>query len=747
MPLRHTLAALLLAAPLVVAGQTAQDVTLTATGGESVTIDRDDYGVPHVRSSTEAGVFFGQGFATGQDRLFQLETFWRTATGRFAELLGPGEDRNGDGVGDNVAQDRGVRTVFYTPDERAAQFQALSPRLQTMISAYVDGVNAYIDSTAANPAAYLPAEYAAGGFQPERYTVDKAVAVMQFFIRRFGEIGGQELQRLAELQANGPDWFEANRPVNDPTAAVTIEAQSQAPKPPASGLRYDGPPVDPAVAADVERQRQAMTASLVANGVPHTFGSFAAVISAARSETNHVLLLGAPQMGEPAVDRKAVTAEYELLVGPPEGDGLHVAGMSVPGIPGVIIGRTRGRTWTFTTGATDNTDTFTLTLGPPAAGGVPTYRYDGAFRPAQAVTSTINVRGADPVTYTSFRSVHGPVYRVDAANGRAYAYKYAFAGRELVMAEALLDAWDATSIDGFRAAAARIPVSFNMFYADRDQNIAFWHVGDYPVRPGDADPRLPLRGDGTQEWLGLTEFAQQPQSENPAQGYFANWNNKPVAWWNQGDNVSWASTAPGRTRAYDGVEVLKAYLESVGTVSFQELQGLARVVRTNDKYPEYPATYQQVVEFSLGGSNAENVIPPGQSGFVNAAGVPSANFADQWPLYQSSAGDGPVQMKPFTFIGAKAVSAEDAPAGAGVGIGAVYPNPTASGATVSFEAPGSARLELFDALGRRLAVLHDGPAGPGAQARVDVASLAPGVYVVRLTADGGTASRRFVVAR
>ncbi len=742
---RYALLLAVLGISLGASAQTAQDVTLAAPGG-TVTIDRDDYGVPHIQAPTEAAVFFGQGFAAAQDRLFQMETFWRTATGRLSELAGPGSDRNSNGVGDNVEQDEAIRTVFYTDAERAAQYDALSDRLQTMISSYVAGVNAYIDSTAANPSVYLPLEYAAGGFAPEPWTINKAMAVMQFFIRRFGEIGGEELARLAELQAQGEEWFNLNRPVNDPTAAVTIETGSQA-APPTSSVSYGGAAVDPALAADVMDRRDALTASLIRNGVPHKFGSFAAVVSGSMSESGRVMLLGAPQMGQPAETQKAVTAEFELLVGEPEGDGLHVAGMSVPGIPGVIIGRTRGRAWTFTTGATDNTDTFTLTLGPPAAGGVPTYVYDGSVRPAEVFVETINVRGMAPVTYTHFRSVHGPVYALDAANGRAYAYRYTFWENELEMAEALLDAWDAESIEAFEAAAARIPVSFNMFYADTDQNIAYWHVGQYPVRPGDADPRLPLAGDGTQEWVGLTEFAQQPQSVNPAQGYFTNWNNKPVAWWNQGDNVPWTATTPNRLRYYDGVEFLKAHLEASAPVSFEDLQGLTRVVRTNPDYQEYPATYQQVVEFSpFGGSYAENLIPPGQSGFVNAAQDTSANFSDQWPLYQSSEGEGEVEMKPFTFLGATSVAAEEGPSG-DVGIGAVYPNPTAREATVAFSAQGDARLEVFDALGRRVAVLHDGPVAPDATATLDARTLAPGIYVVRLTAGGEVSSRRFVVAR
>ena len=737
------LLALLLATPPALA-QTATDVTLAAPGGETVSVDRDDYGVPHITAPTEAAVFFGQGFATAQDRLWQMETFWRTATGRLAELQGP----------DALDQDRAIRTVYYTEAERADQFEDLSPRLQTMITSYVAGINAYIDSTQADPAAYLPFEYAAAGIPAagvEDWTATKAMAVMQFFIRRFGEIGGEELARLAELQELGAEAFDALRPINDPTAPTTIKAGPAAP--PASLGAYPGAALAPDVAAAAATERAALTASLVAGGVPAAFGSFAAVVSGAMSETGNVMLLGAPQMGIPEGNAKAITSEVELLVGDAGvdgggGAGLHVAGMTVPGIPGVIIGRTRGRTWTFTTGYSDNTDTFALTLGPPTSEGVPTYVYDGEARPAQAVPQTIRVRGGADVAYTAFRTAeHGPIYAVDAENGRAYAYKYTFWERELEMAEALLGFWDAESVDAFGAAAARVPVSFNIFYADKEQNIAFWHVGQYPVRPEGTDPRLPLQGDGTQEWVGLTAFADQPQSVNPAQGYFANWNNKPAPGWDQGDNIPWTADNAERDRVYDGVKYLDAHLEQTAPVSFEDLQGLARVVVSNPEYVEYPGTYQQTVEFSRFGSTAENVIPPGQSGFVNAARDTSAHFSDQWALYQSAFGTGEIEMKPFTFIGARSVPSEPGPVGSAFGIDAVYPNPAAGRATVAFSAGGAARLDVFDALGRRVATLHDGPAQPGLTATLDTASLPAGVYVLRLRGEGGAAARRIVVAR
>ncbi|MEO1477536.1 MAG: penicillin acylase family protein, partial [Bacteroidota bacterium] len=91
--------ALALVLALPAAGQTATDITLMAPDGNMVTIDRDDFGVPHVSAPTEVAAFYGQGYAVAQDRLFQMETFWRVATGRFAELFGPGDN---DG---NIPQD------------------------------------------------------------------------------------------------------------------------------------------------------------------------------------------------------------------------------------------------------------------------------------------------------------------------------------------------------------------------------------------------------------------------------------------------------------------------------------------------------------------------------------------------------------------------------------------------------------------------------------------------------------------
>ncbi len=730
---RYVCLALFFIAPLVAQGQAAQDIILQAPDATTVEIDRDEWGVPHITAETEAAAFFGQGFAAAQDRLFQMENFWRAATGRLAEAFGPGF----------LETDQQVRTVFYTPAERQAQFDALPDDIQTMLTSFKDGINAYIDSVAANPSVYEPVEYTQLPFTLigiETWDEDKMVALMQFFMRRFGEAGGEELTRLAELTANGQKWFDENRPINDPTAPTTIP--DDVPRPPVvHEVAYRGPVVDPALAAKVVARRERVDRRLDQIGVPRKFGSYAALIGASQSAPGDVLLLGAPQMGEPAVSapgdpERAVTWESKLLVGEASDPALHIAGMTVPGIPGVIIGRNADRAWTLTSGVSDNVDTFVEATEDNT---LTRYFFDGGFVDYEVIEETILVLGAAPVMFTHHRSVHGPVYTTDLDNQQAFTWQYTFWNQELDMMTAFYDLWKAETEADVDAVGAAVPMSFNLFLNNKAQDIRFWHIGFYPDRPDGTDPRLPLVGDGSQEWDGIRPFEELPQDENPSQGYYVNWNNKPSSDWDHGDIMPWFS---GAGRTYDGVLDIEAYVTANAPLAFDEMKGIHPVIDAS----EYPGTYQQVVQFSPTGSRAENMIPPGQSAFFNNVGAPSPHVADQWPLYQT------YEMKDFTFIGANPVASEPgATPGVAPRLGAVYPNPPVGEvARIVVEMPsaGMVQLEVIDVLGRTVATLRDGVMAEGThEVEVSTKGLGSGVYFVRLRADGQTQTRKLTVVR
>lgn len=100
---------------------------------------------------------------------------------------------------------------------------------------------------------------------------------------------------------------------------------------------------------------------------------------------------------------------------------------------------------------------------------------------------------------------------------------------------------------------------------------------------------------------------------------------------------------------------------------------------------------------------------------------------------------GPPESLPSTEAGPSVVSQV-----------AVAPHPVGGAATVrlSMASAADVRADLVDVLGRRVATLADGPLAAGDHALpLDARALAPGVYVLRVAADGRVATRRVVVAR
>lgn len=89
------------------------------------------------------------------------------------------------------------------------------------------------------------------------------------------------------------------------------------------------------------------------------------------------------------------------------------------------------------------------------------------------------------------------------------------------------------------------------------------------------------------------------------------------------------------------------------------------------------------------------------------------------------------------------------PEGAGLAL-SIAPNPARGSVvvTLTLDGPGAASVIVYDVLGRKMAVLHDGPLAAGTNSlRLDVTGLPPGVYVVRAAANRSAASQRITVLR
>lgn len=619
-----------------------EDLTLTAPDGNPVTIDRDTFGVPHIRAGTEAALFYGQGYAVAQDRLFQIEQFRRAATGRLSEVdLG------------TVESDRQTRRVFYTEAERQDQLNDLSPQLRRAYDNYTAGINAYIDSALARPAKYEPLQYGLLNIPLEPLADTEPIAITQFLIRRFGGFGGEELERCEDLDSLGLSAFNDQFPFNDPSAPVTILNGSE---PPGYPDDYPVTGLSQCPAGDASSVQPAEREIIIDLGggntieVPSTLGSFATLINQQKSASGQVMLLGAPQLQDslrrnsPIQNNTSTAHEVEL-----EAPGLHIGGLGLAGIPGVILGRNEHHAWSLTSGNSDNQDTFIETTTGSDTLSQNSYVYDGDSLDFMAFEEP-------DLDFTFYRTVHGPVVGQDLGSQEVYTRAFTYWKEELDMAEAFNRVWRAESLSEVEDAVADIPVNFNFFYADRDQNVHYWHVGRLPDRGATGiDPRLPHLGDGSQDWAGFVpldgsllppgqeradfiDFADLPQADGSDQPFFVNWNNKPVEWWDHGDTVPWI----GEQR----VDSLYMYVPGGTTpFSYADLKGVPDAI---DDF----GTYQQATRFgaTLAEDREENTVPPGQSGFASQGLQLSPHYNDQFDSLRVVRESGFLGERPQDFL-------------------------------------------------------------------------------------------------
>jgi penicillin amidase len=492
---------------------------------EVATIIRDNYGVPHIFADTTEGLGFGAGYAMAQDRLWQADVMRRAAEGRLAEL----------GLG-TIQADIATRTMWYSMDELQQIYDDWDPGagyeyLKPMIEAYVDGINAYIDQALDNLYVYMPAEYMAGNLVPylEHFTVADVVALTVLMGWRFGGTGGKEgdlYKALLTLQAmngaaNGTAIWNDLFPLDDPGAPVTIPSESLA------ALSLDTTLLDiPDNLGLVLEQADELWATqdevFKSLGVPTKFGSNAVLISPELSATGNALELGGPQMGY-----SMPQIVYELGL---HGAGINAVGMAMPCAgPFILIGVSQYGAWTSTTGSSDVIDTRILTLNPKN----PTqYWYNGAWVNMEKRNEL--VYGLKKQTYNAtsiYRSVYGPIVSIDLATNTAVTLQTPFFKNEIAGEQGWELFQAAKNIDEFEAAVQLVVPNHNFYWADTEGNIAYWHAGRFPVKPAGADRRLPLKGDGTQEWVRVTSRYEIPTYINPNEGWLTNWNNKPIAGW------------------------------------------------------------------------------------------------------------------------------------------------------------------------------------------------------------------------
>lgn len=529
---------------------------ITAPGlDRPVTLTRTTDGVAHLAARSRHDLWLAQGWLHATDRLFQMDTLRRTASGTVAELLGP----------DALPSDVQLRTLGL---RRAAErsWAAAGPRLRDAVTAYTQGVNAYLASGAPLPPEYgaLTLTAVAPWTPVDTIVIGKLVAFQLSFDLDAGTtaelqayvaggaaagIDGQALY-VQDLAAHVP--FSAASTIPDATG--TLPRDGAAPR-----ATREAPGGDQLAAAARLSARYRATAAqvpllaTVLDRGEHTTGSNEWAVSGRLTKDGRPLLANDPHLG---LDNPSIFYPVHLVA-----PGLDAAGEGFAGVPGFAQGANRDIAWGSTTNPMDVTDTYLEQVrpDPSSPSGFATV-YEGRLEPVQAVPETFRANvggqvapvpagnGIPPATLVVPRRNNGPIVQLDAAAGTALSVQYAGYSptQELDAFLAWLDAKDLTD---FRRGLESFDVgSQNWSYADRRGHIAYFASGELPLREDlqagrveGLPPYLVRDGTGGNEWLpATTRYPGQalpyeilppqelPQLVDPARGWFVNANNDPA---------------------------------------------------------------------------------------------------------------------------------------------------------------------------------------------------------------------------
>ncbi|MCU0235105.1 MAG: penicillin acylase family protein, partial [Thermoanaerobaculales bacterium] len=542
---------------------------------DPVTTTRDGRGVWFIEGGDLYDVFEAMGYAVATDRMFQLDLYRRTGNGRLSELLGPSQ----------LSTDIGLRLFSYSDAELTQMFEALSPETQTAVQAYVAGINRRLAEYPTNWF-LMPHEYWILSFQsvfqlgggsvlPAPWTVNDVLHWMVTLTRFFDPEGDfasdnfGQLDNYVLLQTLGAVYpqeylamFTDLRWINDPGALTYIPAAAakseSASKPMFPTLEAGSLPDLSGAAANLRARANQIESNLEAINANVKMGSYAWAVSGDKTESGNPIVYSGPQMG---FETPSIVVEGSI-----RGGGLEVSGMTVPGIPMIIIGRTPHHAWSMQVGHAHTVDYY---LEAPQS--VSLHRME-----------TIRVRGGQPVTIPIFRSPHGPVIEPFPYNPAdppdvIVSWAYAHWGKELQSINSFFKLAQAESIADFDEGIEGVAVSQHFTYADRDGNIAYWMAGYDPVRAPGVDPRFPSIGNGQQEWTG----ARKPRVHdvNNAQGYYGGWNNKAsLSYPNATNNYSYYFGPAHRAHVID------EYLAANDNLTYEQIRDLALNIATTDSF-------------------------------------------------------------------------------------------------------------------------------------------------------------------
>ncbi len=498
---------------------------------DELSIHRDDYGIPHIVSSSERDLYFALGYAQAEDRMWQLDFYRRLAKGELSEIFGEKE----------VSYDQFIRGFDFKNLSKKVMRNA-SPETRIILNSFADGVNFYIEKHLKQ----LPVEFSTLDYVPEKWKAEDCIAIFKLFALSnspgvssdliMGEIADKfGIRRANELLAHYP--LDAPLIYEENTYKKQVDTVATDSTKPAEATATPAKPTQEKTAQMSSEfyDNYAKNLAYISNGSGSTGSNAWAVISERRGKKYSVIA------NDPHLKLTNPTQFYQAKL---TCDNYNLTGLVLAGTPLMLIGRNDNIAWGVANSMADDFDYFIETIDPKKPDHY--IDVDSTSQHFKYVLDTIKVKNKPFITYykrqTKQSFVISDYHQANNAEHRdkprsnpkstnyfeKHCLTYNWSGnRNYDDFEHIYRMAKSRNWEQFHRNARKVhSPSMNFVYSDESGNIGMSTSGYIPIRREGVNPSLPLERNRANSWQGFIAESEMPYHYNPEKKYILATNNK-----------------------------------------------------------------------------------------------------------------------------------------------------------------------------------------------------------------------------
>ena len=451
---------------------------------DDISIYRDEYGIPHIKAKNSYDAFFGQGFATAQDRMWHMEYDRKRAYGKLSELVGVSGLDNDEFMGS-------LNIISNVKDD----FDQLDKSAKEMYVAYSDGVNAYLNSKDTLPIEFDLINLTIDSWQPwDCLAVFKVRHIMMGVFE--GKIWRSSLLKEFQIDklVNLFRGYEKNNLVIVPPQKLFDSEELDATEYFAKALEY----IDDLSEIDI--------------------GSNSWVIGGEHTLSGKPMIAGDPHRG---LDTPSVYYQNHISC-----DEFDVIGLSFPGCPGFPhFGHNKNVAWCVTHAGSDYQDLYIEKIRN--IDGIMQYQYEGQWAPLIQDVYNVSILNGKTVKICSYKTRNGYILSFNDDNTKAISFRYSATYEFNTGFNVIRQMIDSQNSDQMENNMNDwVDPCNNFIFADTNGDYGYINRGKVPLRD-QLNAWVPVPGwDKKYDWNGYVPFDELPRIRNPRNGFIVTANNK-----------------------------------------------------------------------------------------------------------------------------------------------------------------------------------------------------------------------------